>query len=392
MGNIWGCEVTVLFVRVFTSESVGGRMTVSEVASVMYLELVIFGLLAVGLQQVVASTFLTPVVWSLGLLTVVLVIAAMFAALWCDGLDIVLPDPKWEWLQRIVAVTTGRMKDGQVNPADPVDLTLTEENVREMAQAACDLQTAFTLVYYLHVSFIWAVGDEEDTESDYWWTLFQLDWTAPKASMHMTKLNVVVSVVMLAVLQVISFVLNMTFLRPKRKEWSEQKSVRHCPSGFWFLAVGVSQVIQYTLFLYAMQQKITNKALFMLALIPWVADLVCNAIVAERLLHMIRANTTMYLLPVLVFFRVATPTAMLVFCMRRMFVYIHNVFWYVNLALLGAFIASRLLECFYEIKDRTPEVAKEQKTRSIFTKPHRLGVRQPSIFFKAKGHSSKKDK
>lgn len=365
-------------------------MPLPEVAPVMLIELSIFSVLAVGLQQLVAGTFLTPVVWTLGLLTVVVVILAMFAALWCDGTGTVVPDPKWEWLQKAVAVTTGRMKDGQINAEDPVDLTLTEENVREMAQAACDLQKAFTMVYILHVGLVWSVGDEEDTESDYWWTLFHLDWTAPKPGLYLTKLNVVVSVALVALLQAISIVLRMSYLKPRRQEWREQKVYRHCPSGFWFLAVGVSQVLQYTLFLYAMEQKIANRALFMLALIPWVADLVCNAIVAERVLHMIRANETVYLLPVLVLFRAATPIAMLVFCMRRMFVYIHEAFWYVNLSLLGALIVSRLVECYYEVRDRHPEVVKEAKSKSIFTKPHRYGIRQPPIFFKAQGQKTRK--
>lgn len=387
-------------------------MALPEFVPVMYIELIIFFFVALGLQQLAAGTFLTPLIWSLGLAVVLLVVVLMAASFAAEGRGTVLRDPDWEWLTRVAAFLT--------NFQTP-DLSVTEEHVRDVTKAAYDLQLAFTFVYYLHVAVIWAEIDENvEPDSDFWRFLFHYDLTTNRRALHVVKLNVLVSVAMLAVLMVISFVLWVGYLGKQMRSITEYR-----PSGFWFLAVGVAQIIQYTLYLYSFgsmgtdendhsylkNRKWNETAFLFLAFIPWVADLVFNAIIAENVLHgstvikvedrtggLFRkkegqkspSKLTALWIGLL---RVMSPVALLVLCTLRLFVYVHEVFWYINIVLLGLLILSRVVETYYECNGSyVQSVPKPEEPRQgLFSRSRSVvGVQQPRYFFKRRAPARSK--
>lgn len=364
-------------------------MSVPEYVVVMLLEMMIFSVLAVGLQTIATQSPWNPIIFALGMLVILVTVVSFAAALLTHDRGVVLHDPKWSWLTKIASVLT------KID-TDHLSLDLLDMHVKEIARAAFHFQVAFSVVYVLHVAVVWAVTEEVvDADSDFWLLLFRSNWGDDIAtSRNVLKLQVIVSLSLVLLLLVIAFIIWASYLSPLlMKERTKNGSESFVPSTFWYLAVGISQVIQYTIWLYSFG-KVENNAYLLVAFIPWVSDFVFNEIVAGGLLNLINkhrgVNHSRVRVFVFVIARVCTPTAMLVFVALRSFLFVHEAFWYVNVLLVSFLVAYRVIESLREVNDATVEPQERKAPAPLTPSLTRMGVQQPAYFFKKRGPGRKK--
>lgn len=366
-----------------------------EFVPVMVVEMAIFSLAAVGIQLAVSGSFAVPVVIALGLCVLITVTVAYVLGLLVHGRDVLVPDPGIDVLSGAAQFLTRN---------DKVDLTLRTSHVMLVASALFELQVAYLLVLLSHVVAVaLATGEDVDAEADYWLLLFRFSWESESPSRYMIILNVVVHLAILLLLLVVSYIVYVSFVKPGLAEYAVGSSpiqpAEYTPSVFWLYAVAISQILQYTIWLYS--QNLENVHLSLTwAFVPWVLDFVCNQIGAQGFLDYFydrdgnRVNAVSsvdYLC--LYSSRLLTPVLMLWWTCFRSFVFVHENFWALNIVFIVSLAITRYLESANDIRVYQSqglgisEVARTQPRPAIYKTM--LGVQQPRLFFKKRGFSKR---
>jgi hypothetical protein len=367
------------------------QRTLPEYVPVMLLEFKIFQIFALGMQLLATGSFFTPVIFGLASFIHMVVSVTLLAVMLLKDDTVIVRDPDIAVLTDIARVLT---------KVENPKLDFTAKHLRQIAKAAFHLQVSFLVVYVLHVIVIWSIGsgamDTPDDESnDFWLLLFRHDWGAVNPTgKNLLKLHVVVSIAVLATLLVIAYVIWHSFLAPlERKDEEKFKKAnpslteRWSPSTIWYQAVGISQIIQYTMYLNSFGKLEQNAYLF-LAFVPWVADFIFNEIVAERLIRILqnRVSSGSRDIGLEVCFyvsRTLTPLYVWSFTLMRVFVFVHEAFWVINIFLCSILITVRVIECMRENKLVLNGIKFGARvTTAIDRRKVSLGVQQPRLFFK----------
>tara|TARA_B100001758_G_scaffold247962_1_gene269291 strand:- start:22288 stop:23406 length:1119 start_codon:yes stop_codon:yes gene_type:complete len=371
-------------------------MEIPEFVPVMIIEIWIFLIFAVGLHLLTSPTFATPVVSGLALCVLIAVAVVYTIVFLLYKRGVLIEDPKNESLTRAAQLITR---------TERVDLTLKEIDVLRIAKAVFHFQLAYYIVYLSHVIVI-ALSTPEDVEpdDDYWLLLFRSSWEGDNPSRYMIILNCVVSLAILTLFIILSYIVYTSFIRPRIQQDEVNKLrvphsrrlVEFNPAAFWFGAVSISQILQYTIWLYSNQIDETRYVIY--AFIPWVSDLVWNGIVAESWLYAMQQhgrnlgrglnsqpfinNMKLYIA------RSSTPVFMLLFTLTKALPFVHESFWYVNIFFISGLIISRCIETMRELSEldgqtnpSTPYLPPPLKTY--------VGVQQPRVFFKRRGVSKR---
>lgn len=371
-------------------------MGIPEFVPVIVAEICIFTIMAGALHVAASGSFAVPVVSGLSLSVLVAVAAVYTAALLVYRQNVLINDPNVEaasWLARKLA------------RVESVDLTLKEIHVMKVAKALFHFQLAFYIVYICHVIVI-AVATPEDAEpdADYWLLLFRWSWEDETQSRYAIIFHCIVTLAMLTLLIVMSYIVYVSLLKPRlleddvklksaSREPHSRRLVEFNPSAFWLDAVAISQILQYTIWLYS--RKLDENWYLILAFFPWTGDLVFNGIVAESWLYDLQQyhsgggtgfmsiNHLMLYVP-----RLATPVLMLIFTVNKSLSFVHESFWYVNSFFITGLVISRIIETRWELREIDSQGQVRYASPLVAPKTY-FGVQQPRVFFKRRGLSKR---
>ena len=379
-------------------------MGIPEFVPVIVAEICIFTIMAGALHVAATGSFAVPVVSGLSLSVLAAVAVVYTAALLVYRQNVLINDPNVEaasWLARKLA----RM--------DSVDLTLKEIHVMKVAKAMFHFQLAFYIVYLCHVIVI-AVATPEDAEpeADYWLLLFRWSWEDDTQSRYAIIFHCIVTLAMLTLLIVMSYIVYVSMLKPRLleddakmksagREPHSRRLVEFNPSAFWLDAVAISQILQYTIWLYS--RKLDENGYLIAAFIPWTGDLVFNGIVAESWLYILQQHldgtghagggTGLNTVPSinrlkLYILRLTTPVLMLMFTVSKHLSFVHESFWYVNSFFITGLIISRIIETRWELREIHSPGPVRPASPLLAPKTY-FGVQQPRVFFKRRGLSKR---
>tara|TARA_Y100000389_G_scaffold191290_1_gene217183 strand:+ start:10847 stop:11956 length:1110 start_codon:yes stop_codon:yes gene_type:complete len=368
-------------------------MGIPEFVPVIVAEICIFTIMAGALHVSATGSFTVPVVSGLSLSVLAAVAVLYTAALLVYRQNVLINDPNVEaasWLARKLA----RM--------DSVDLTLKEIHVMRVAKAMFHFQLAFYIVYLCHVIVI-AVATPEDAEpeADYWLLLFRWSWEDDSQSRYTIIFHCIVTLAMLTLLIVLSYIVYVSLLKPRlleddmklknrARDRHSRRLVEFNPSAFWFDAVAISQILQYTIWLYS--RKLDENGYLIAAFIPWTGDLVFNGIVAESWLYILqqRPNSVSSFNHMKLYIgRFFTPVLVLTFTVSKSLSFVHESFWYVNSFFITGLIISRIIETRHELRGVGDDSGLVRPASPLVAPKTYFGVQQPRVFFKRRGLSKR---